>query len=97
MQKASAAQPTSTTIPFDEFVRDLAAILDRLALDGEPVMVEHSGTRYQVEVAPPAHHEDQRLTRDDPLWELVGSATDAPPTDAAKKHEYLAEAYTPQP
>ena len=39
----------------------------------------------------------EQLTRDDPLWELVGSAADAPPTDAAKKHEYLAEAYTSQP
>ncbi len=97
MQKASATQPSYTTIPFEEFVRDLAAILDRLALDGEPVIVEHSGTRYQVEVAPSTHREDQPLTRDDPLWELVGSATDAPPTDASKKYEYLAEAYTPQP
>ncbi len=97
MQKASAAQPTHTTIPFEEFVRDPAAILDRLTIQGEPVIVERSGTRYQVAVAPPAHREDQPLTRDDPLWELVGSATDAPPTDAAKKHEYLAEAYTPQP
>src|SRR5690242_16911405 len=31
------------------------------------------------------------LTFDDPLWELVGSATDAEPTDASKKYEYLAE------
>ena len=90
-------QPPYATIPFDEFVRDLAAILEQLTLGGEPVIVERSGTRYQIEVAPPAHREDQRLTRDDPLWQLVGSATDASPTDAAKKHEYLAEAYTPQP
>ncbi len=90
-------QPPYATIPFDEFVRDLAAILDRLATQGETVIVERSGTRYQIEVAPPAHREDQRLTRDDPLWRLVGSATDASPTDASKKHKYLAEAYTPQP
>lgn len=48
-------------------------------------------------IARSAHPEDRPLTRDDPLWQLVGSATDAPPTDAAKKHEYLAEAYTSQP
>lgn len=97
MQKANAAESPSTTIPFDEFARNLAGILERLTPGGEPVIVERSGTHYQVAVAPPAHRADRRLTRDDPLWELVGAATDAPPTDAAKKHEYLAEAYTPQP
>src|SRR5687768_6940369 len=35
------------------------------------------------------------LTFDDPLWELVGSATEAEPTDASKKYEYLAEALAP--
>ena len=34
------------------------------------------------------------MTADDPFWQLVGSATDAVPTDAAKKHEYLAEHLT---
>ena len=33
------------------------------------------------------------LNHDDPLWKLVGSATDAPPTDASKKYEYLSEAF----
>ncbi len=36
------------------------------------------------------------LTFDDPLWELVGSATEAEPTDASRKYEYLAEALAPQ-
>ena len=31
------------------------------------------------------------LSYDDPLWKLVGSATDARPTDATRKHEYLAD------
>lgn len=35
------------------------------------------------------------LAEDDPIWSLVGSATDATPTDASKKHEYLGEADTP--
>jgi hypothetical protein len=33
-------------------------------------------------------------TKDDPLWKLVGSATEAQPTDASKIHEYLAEGYS---
>ena len=66
MPKAGAAESTPTTIPYAEFARNPASILEQ-------------------------------LTRDDPLWELVGSAADAPPTDAAKKHEYLAEAYSSQP
>lgn len=37
----------------------------------------------------------QPLTFDDPLWELVGSATDAEPTDASKKYDYLAESLAP--
>ena len=36
------------------------------------------------------------LTYDDPLWQLVGSVTDAEPTDASKKYEYLADAIAPQ-
>ena len=97
MPKASAVESASATIPYDEFARNPADILERLTPGGEPVIVERSGTRYQVTVAPPAHGEDRPLTRNDPLWALVGSATDAPPTDSAKKHQYLAEAYTSQP
>lgn len=42
---------------------------------------------------PPGRRSRRRaLTEDDPLWTLVGSATDAGPTDASKKHEYLGEA-----
>ena len=29
------------------------------------------------------------MTWDDPMSKLVGSATDAPPTDSSKKYEYL--------
>jgi excisionase family DNA binding protein len=36
------------------------------------------------------------LTYAHPLWALVGSATDAPPTDASRKHEYLADALAPR-
>ena len=33
---------------------------------------------------------------DDPLWNIVGMASTAEPTDASKTHEYLADAYTAQ-
>jgi len=33
---------------------------------------------------------------DDPLWNIVGLASTPEPTDASKKHEYLADAYAPQ-
>ncbi len=36
------------------------------------------------------------LTRDDPLWELVGSAVDAGPTNAAEKHAYPGEVSRPR-
>lgn len=36
------------------------------------------------------------LSRADALWQLVGLAQEAPPTDASKKDEYLAEAYSPR-
>ena len=32
----------------------------------------------------------QPLTFDDPLWNIVGTATSAEPSDSSKKHEYLA-------
>jgi hypothetical protein len=35
------------------------------------------------------------LTKDDPLWALVGSAVDADLTDASEKHAYLGEAPRP--
>ncbi len=49
-------------------------------------------TRQARKRAPAGHP----LTYEHPLWKLVGSATDAPPTDASKKHEYLAEALAPK-
>ena len=44
----------------------------------------------------PADFAGQPLTYNDPLWALVGSATDAEPTDASKKHQYLAQALAPR-
>ncbi len=36
------------------------------------------------------------MTFDDPLFKLIGSAMDAPPTDSSKKLEYLADALAPK-
>ena len=55
MPKVSAAESTPTTIPYDEFARNPAGILEQLTPGGDPVIVERSGTRYQVAVARPAH------------------------------------------
>lgn len=41
-----------------------------------------------------ARRAGRTLTYDDPLWKLVGAASDARPTDASKKHEYLADFLT---
>ena len=52
-----------------------------------------------VESATPAVEVDpdagQPMTADDPLSRLVGSVTDASPTDSSKKYGYLAEAVAP--
>ncbi|HLH25703.1 MAG TPA: helix-turn-helix domain-containing protein [Chloroflexota bacterium] len=48
-------------------------------------------------VQPKARRERSRarpMTADDPMSKLVGSVTDAPPTDSSKKYEYLADAIT---
>jgi hypothetical protein len=37
------------------------------------------------------------MTFDDPLFELIGSVTDAQPTDSSRKYEYLANAIAPRP
>lgn len=52
----------------------------------------------EVAILSPAKRKRRRsprgrpLTPDDPIFQLIGSATDAEPTDSSKKHEYLAEA-----
>jgi excisionase family DNA binding protein len=58
--------------------------------------VETSGSAQPTEKPKAGALKGRPLTFDDPLWELVGSATDAEPTDASRKYEYLAEAPTPR-
>ncbi len=59
--------------------------VSKQALDQLPKPIEPKSTKQTSIKGKP-------LTFDDPLWKLVGSATDAQPTDSSKKHEYLAEA-----
>ncbi|MSQ27465.1 MAG: hypothetical protein EXR51_04940 [Dehalococcoidia bacterium] len=59
-----------------------------LTRDGEELVV--------VEPAEPPsrkHVKGGVITKDDALWQLVGSANDAEPTDASQKYEYLAQQY----
>ena len=46
--------------------------------------------------AKPARPAGRPITFDDPLFKLIGSATDAEPTDSSKKYEYLADAIAPK-
>jgi hypothetical protein len=74
-----------------------------LAERGEVLLVSSGPQQAIIEDAAPKRRRRRRgvpagrpMTEDDPLWKLVGSATDAPPTDASKIHEYLADAYAPK-
>jgi hypothetical protein len=56
------------------------------AIGPVPDEPEPSATKRRARVRRP-------ITFEDALWRLVGSASTAEPGDAARKHEYLAEAY----
>ncbi len=60
--------------------------LDQLV---EPVTSKSAKARAARETVRP-------MTWDDPMSKLVGSATDAPPTDSSRKYEYLADAAAPE-
>lgn len=50
--------------------------------DRRPKLRWHTGRRVK----------GRPMTFDDPLFKLIGSATDAPPTDSSRKYEYLVDA-----
>lgn len=62
-------------------IRISRSALDDLATPVEPQPMQR------------ARRKARTLSFDDPFWKLVGAATDGPPTDSSRKHEYLAEAY----
>jgi len=60
---------------------------------------KESVNKFIKPIVPKTQHLRQILrgkptSADDPLWKIVGMASSAKPTDASKKHEYLADAYT---
>jgi excisionase family DNA binding protein len=70
---------------------------------GKGVRVKQESVERFVQPVEPKNEQPQTmvpqgrpLTFDDPLWGLVGSATDAEPTDSSKKYEYLAEGWSPK-
>jgi excisionase family DNA binding protein len=60
--------------------------VDKLAAPVAPSVAKERSTSKPV----------RPMTWDDPMSKLVGSATDAPPTDSSRKYEYLADAMAPQ-
>lgn len=88
-------------------IREVPALLrvaEEVRASGHPQVLraDSADVAVEIRVAPKAARARRRrpagrpLTYDDPLWQLVGAAADAAPTDAARKHEYLAEAYAPK-
>jgi excisionase family DNA binding protein len=58
--------------------------IDRQALDALATPIESTGP------TPRRPRQQRTLSQTDSLWQLVGSATDADPTDASRHHSYLA-------
>jgi excisionase family DNA binding protein len=63
---------------------------------GRGVRVRREALDQFIRPAGPGEAQGRPLNYGDPLWELVGSAIDVAPTDASKKHEYLADALAPE-
>lgn len=86
------------SIDISEFP-ELLQLVEEMQADQTPRVLRRDNE--EVAILTPAKRKRKRLPRgrqltpDNPLWQLVGSVTDAGPTDASKKHEYLAEAYSP--
>lgn len=77
----------------------LADVIDQMQADQIPRSLRRDGE--EVALLRPVKPKRKRsprgrqLTPENALWKLMGSASAAEPTDASKKHEYLAEAYSP--
>jgi excisionase family DNA binding protein len=74
-----------TAVRIGRGVRVRKEAVDQLAEPVAPRDVRRKTTRRTV----------RPMTWDDPMSKLVGSATDALPTDSSKKYEYLADAVAP--
>ncbi len=78
---------------------ELLHLVEEMQKNHEPRLLKRDGEDLAILMpAKPVKHRLPRskpLAKDDPLSELVGSATSASPTDARKIHEYLADAFAP--
>jgi len=79
-------------------VPELLSIAEKVRETGEPCVLKHEGEDLAilspVPLAPRRQRKTGIVTRNDPLWNIVGIASSEGPGDVARnKHEYLAEAY----
>ncbi|MEA2638813.1 MAG: hypothetical protein QOF51_207 [Chloroflexota bacterium] len=82
-------------------VPELLRIVNEVSESGESLILTSANQELAVltpvkRARPLRQRKTGIIMPDDALWKLVGAATEAPPTDASRKHEYLAEAYTPR-
>lgn len=64
----------------------------REAIEGLLQPVSAKGDTYKATGRPPR---GRATSAEDPLWQLVGIGESPEPTDASRKHEYLAEGHGP--
>ncbi len=75
-------------------IPELLRLVEEVLKTGKPCVLRKNGEDVAqiTPVKPPAKKRKSGiLTKDDPLWKLIGSVTSAEPTDASKKHEYLGQ------
>lgn len=80
-------------IPLAEFVRDAAKLIEELAAQGQPLLLEDQGRTFRLSLERRPRRRKQTLSRDDPIFDTVGMFTEKEPSDMRNKHEYLAQAY----
>ena len=81
-------------------IPDLLRIARQVEATNQPVVLRDDGHDLAVvtPVAPPKRRSGRAkaIGQHDSFAGLIGSTVDAPPTDASRIHEYLAEAYEPE-
>ena len=83
------------SIPFEEFATNLETIFDQVKENGEELTVEHGGTLYVLRPETRrSGRKIQPMTRNDPMWDIVGIASSGEPgnTVASNKYPHVAEA-----
>lgn len=77
-------------------ITDLVKIAEEVQKTGEPCILKRDEEEI-AQIAPVKPAKKKRLrgkpiTKDDPIYKLLGTMPSDEPTDASRKHEYLAEA-----